>query len=298
MWKVAAGAAVAVATSVGVVIWLLRKKPGKPCLLGDPNVMHPVKLLSKENVTHDVRRFTFKLPQGHVLGLPTGQHIYLRTEIEDDVVLRPYTPITSDEIVGYFSLVIKVYFKNKHPKFPAGGKMSQYLEAMSEGDYINVRGPNGLLVYAGLGTFEIRPRKGQPPRLLHVQKLGLIAGGTGITPMLQIIQHVLKDKNDRTLIWLLFANQSEDDIIMRDELDDLKSKHPLQLRVWYTVDKAPEAGWVYSEGFVNEQMIRDHLPPPGADTLVACCGPPPMIQHACKPNIQSIGYAPDNVFYY
>ena len=45
----------------------------------------------------------------------------------------------------------QVYFKNVHEKFPDGGKMSQYLENLSVGDYIDVRGPNGLLIYNGRG---------------------------------------------------------------------------------------------------------------------------------------------------
>ena len=44
-----------------------------------------------------------------------------------------------------------MYFKNVHPKFPEGGKMSQYMENMEIGDYLDFRGPNGLLVYNGLG---------------------------------------------------------------------------------------------------------------------------------------------------
>ncbi len=48
-----------------------------------------------------------------------------------------------------------MYFKNVHPKFPDGGKMSQHLESMQIGDYIDVRGPNGLLVYEGRGTIYI-----------------------------------------------------------------------------------------------------------------------------------------------
>ena len=45
----------------------------------------------------------------------------------------------------------QVYFKGVHPKFPAGGKMSQHLDSLAIGDYIDVRGPNGLLVYNGRG---------------------------------------------------------------------------------------------------------------------------------------------------
>lgn len=51
-------------------------------------------------------------------------------------------------IVGAF----QVYFKNVHPKFPEGGKMSQHLESLKIGDTIDVRGPNGLLEYKGQGN--------------------------------------------------------------------------------------------------------------------------------------------------
>jgi len=46
---------------------------------------------------------------------------------------------------------VQIYFKNVHPKFPAGGKMSQHLDSLQIGDFIDVRGPNGLLVYNGRG---------------------------------------------------------------------------------------------------------------------------------------------------
>jgi len=51
---------------------------------------------------------------------------------------------------GYF--VREIYFKDVHPKYPAGGKMSQYLDSLEIGDSLDVRGPNGLLVYNGQGT--------------------------------------------------------------------------------------------------------------------------------------------------
>ena len=51
-----------------------------------------------------------------------------------------------------------VYFKDTHPKFPAGGKMSQYLESMKIGDTIEFRGPNGLLVYQGKGDLGWTPQ--------------------------------------------------------------------------------------------------------------------------------------------
>jgi Oxidoreductase FAD-binding domain len=45
--------------------------------------------------------------------------------VNGDLVIRAYTPTSSDDDLGYFDLVIKVYFANEHPRFPEGGKMSQ-----------------------------------------------------------------------------------------------------------------------------------------------------------------------------
>lgn len=63
-------------------------------------------------------------------------------------------------------------------------------------------------------------------------------GGTGITPMLQLIRHICKDSKDNTQMALLFANQTENDILLRDELEAVQKKFPKQFQLWYTVDTA------------------------------------------------------------
>jgi cytochrome-b5 reductase len=56
-----------------------------------------------------------------VLGLPIGQHISLKfTDDEGKEVQRSYTPVSSNDEKGYVDFVIKVYFKNSHPRFPEG----------------------------------------------------------------------------------------------------------------------------------------------------------------------------------
>lgn len=50
------------------------------------------------------------------------------------------------------------------------------------------------------------------------------------------------------------------------------------------------SGWKYSSGFISAEMIQEHLFPPGSDTLVLMCGPPPMINYACNPNLEKLGY--------
>lgn len=52
-----------------------------------------------------------------------------------------------------------------------------------------------------------------------------IAGGSGITPMFQVAQEILRNSDDKTQVSLIFANQTEDDIILRKELDEMAAKH-------------------------------------------------------------------------
>lgn len=72
-----------------------------------------------------------------------------------------YTPTTPGTRTEDCGCVLQVYFKDTHPKFPAGGKMSQYLESMKIGDTIEFRGPNGLLVYQGKGDSSGNPLRTQ-----------------------------------------------------------------------------------------------------------------------------------------
>lgn len=293
------GVVVVGVTAVLAKIFLFgKKKKSSPVTLSNPDVKVPLKLIDKEEISPDTRRFRFALPSPHhVLGLPVGQHIYLTARIDGSLVIRPYTPVSSDDDKGFVDLVVKIYFKNVHPKFPEGGKMSQYLENMEIGDYIDFRGPNGLLVYEGRGMFKIRPDKKLEAQTRVARKVGMIAGGTGITPMLQLVRQVFKDPEDRTELWLLFANQTENDILLRVELEEIKAQYPSRFHLWYTLDRPP-SGWTYSSGFVNDEVIKEHLPPPSDETLILMCGPPPMINFACLPNLDKLGYPPQCRFAY
>jgi len=282
---------------------LLRSSAGPkskklPITLQDPVMKYPLKLIDKQEISHDTKRFRFGLPSAaHILGLPVGQHVYLSAKVNGSLVVRAYTPISSDEIQGHVELVVKVYYKDRHPSFPTGGKMSQYLDNMAIGDSIDFRGPSGLLVYMGNGQFSIRPDKKSEQRIRKFKHVGMIAGGTGITPMLQLIRRITADSSDNTKCSLIFANQTEQDILLRKELEEVKRNHPNKVKLWFTLDKPPQ-DWNYSSGFVTCNMIKDHLPAPSTDVLLVLCGPPPMIQNACLPNLDKLGHKAENIFTY
>ncbi|XP_056137915.1 NADH-cytochrome b5 reductase 2 [Lampris incognitus] len=274
------------------------KKKKLPYTLQDPTIKYPLRLIKKQEISHDTKRFRFGLPsQAHILGLPIGQHVYVSAKVKGSLVVRAYTPVSSDQDQGYVDLVVKVYYKNCHPAFPDGGKMSQYLDTMAIGDSIDFRGPNGLLVYNGNGKFSIRLDKKSEAKVKKFRHIGMIAGGTGITPMLQLVRSITADPTDNTKCSLIFANQTEKDILLREELEELKKSHPDKFKLCLTLDKPPQ-GWSYSSGFVTHDMIRDYLPPPSNDVLIVLCGPPPMIQNACLPNLDKLGHRAENIFAY
>jgi len=188
-----------------------------------------------------------------------------------------------------------------HPRFPDGGKLTQFLDKMAIGDTISVKGPLGEYVFNTAGplcTLAEKPTGCQTfthtpdGKLTKFDKIGFIAGGSGITPVLQTARALLEDASVMVEIFILYANRAEDDILCRDTLTEigaLKNVH-----VWYTLDAPPE-GWNYSQGFIDETMVRERLPTPAENTYIFCCGPPPMINFACKPNLEKIGHSADRV---
>lgn len=145
----------------------------------NPDQWIPFELIDKCSLTHDVRRFRFSLPsKDHVVGLPIGQHISLKfTDVEGKLVIRSYTPTTNDkDDKGYFDICVKIY-SPLPPRFPLGGKMSQYLDSLQIGEKVLMKGPKGHVDYKGEGHFTIQ-RKSVLSEY-NITTLGMIAGGTG-----------------------------------------------------------------------------------------------------------------------
>ncbi|KAG0198985.1 hypothetical protein BGX33_011949 [Mortierella sp. NVP41] len=152
----------------------------------------PIRLVKKENISHDTRIFRFALSDSSIkFGLPTGKHVFLRGKANDGkVYVRAYTPISDDSLGGQVEFLIKVYKPTK--KFPEGGHLSQVLDTLHIGDTVDVRGPLGSFLYSGHGRWTFGTHSGRACRIITM------AGGTGITPIYQLIRAIVKDRNDRT----------------------------------------------------------------------------------------------------
>ncbi|KAJ5514915.1 Cytochrome b5 [Penicillium fimorum] len=236
----------------------------------EPQQYQRLPLVEKTELATNVYRFVFALPTATgVLGLPIGQHVAIRATVDGTTVTRSYTPTSNNLDLGRIELVIKCY--------PDGLLSGKYLAGLTVGDEVEFRGPKGSMRYT----------KGL------CRKIGMVAGGTGITPMYQLIRAICENDTDTTEISLVYANRSESDILLREELERFARQYPKNFRLWYMLDTAPE-GWTYGSGYVDQTVLAEQLPTPSPDTKVMLCGPPGMV-NATKKNLVALGFAKPGV---
>ncbi|KAG6520990.1 hypothetical protein ZIOFF_018055 [Zingiber officinale] len=137
-------------------------------------------------------------------------------------------------------------------KYPQG-RMSHHFREMKVGDYMSVKGPKGRFKY----------------QVGQVRAFGMIAGGSGITPMFQVTRAILENPKDKTKVYLIYANVTSEDILL----------------------KPPESWNGGGVGFVPKDMINNHCPAPAHDIQVMRCGPPPMAAH-----LDDLGYTKELQF--
>lgn len=231
----------------------------------EPQQYQRLPLVEKTELATNVYRFVFALPTTTaVLGLPIGQHVAIRAEIDGTSVSRSYTPTSNNVDRGRIELVIKCY--------PDGLLTGRYLSNLTIGDEVEFRGPKGSMRYTkGLCS-----------------KIGMVAGGTGITPMYQLIRAICENDTDTTEVSLVYANRSESDILLREELERFARLYPQNFKLWYMVDEADES-WCYGTGYVDQAVLKAQLPGPAADTKIMLCGPPGMV-NATKKNLVAMGF--------
>ena len=222
----------------------------------------PYELSAIHHDTHDTKTFCFALPDDATLDMLPGDFLYVHTSIDGKQVKRPYTPSSMPGATGYFDLTVKRY---------ETGVVSKYLHARGPGDRVLMSGPNsGGHWVDGMA-----------------KQVGFVAGGTGITPMISIIRWILAQSLPVEL-FLVFANKAEADIIFREEWDEDAREHA-SFHCYHVLEQPP-AGWSQGTGRITEDMLRVHLPPPGPDTVIFLCGPPPMTD-AVEATLKAIGHS-------
>ena len=245
-----------------------------------------VALVGKIPVSKTSAVFRFRLPdESKPLNLSTCACILAKANIQGEAVIRPYTPISTNAISGSFDLLVKNYGDT--------GTLSRHLhESMTVGDELEFKHI----------SFNV---KLQFPR--DETHIVMIAGGTGITPMIQALHAILDDQHHKEQhVTLIYGSQSSDDILARELLDQWEADYSDKLQVVHVLsgEKAKEdSSWTGHIGNVDMDILQRYAPAT-AETLVLVCGPPPMYESLCGPRddpelsgiLSTLGYAKEQVY--
>ena len=245
----------------------------------------------KRPISSDTRVFTFTLDHPEqAIGLPTGQHLMLRLRdpVTREAIIRSYTPISSISAVGSLDILIKIYADTLDRP---GGKMTQALDQIPLGHYVDFKGPIGKFEYRGKGRCLIGGKE------RFVKRFVMIAGGSGITPIFQVLRAVLQDRDDETRCVVLDGNRQEEDILCREEIDGLVMGNEQRCRMVHTLTK-PGDGWKGMRGRVGRELIEKEVGRRKEEgTLVLLCGPE-ALEMSAKEVLNDLGWRDEDLLFF
>jgi len=256
----------------------------------DPRVWNKALLHSKQTVSWDTRVFRFKLDHDEqLLGLPTGQHlmIRLRDPVTREAIIRSYTPISQTAQKGYCDVLIKIYAGTADR---AGGKMTKALDSIPVGHWVDFKGPIGKFEYLGKGACAVNGKENK------VKRLFMICGGSGITPIFQVLRAVMQDKEDSTHCTVLNGNRLVEDILCKEDLDRFAAENPERCNLLHTLTKAPE-DWQGLRGRIGSSLLQEHCVRKEGESLVLICGPEALEKSAHKALIEQ-GWTEEELMFF
>lgn len=250
-------------------------------------------LESKVVVSGDSKVFTFRLDHPtQAIGLPTGQHLLvrLRDPATREAIIRAYTPISDIAEKGRLRVLVKIY-KAGHGR-NVGGRMTQALDSIPLGHFVDFKGPVGKFEYHDHGFCSIAGQKH------HVRHLIMICAGSGITPIFQVFRAVMRNAEDQTQCLVIDGNRLEADILLKKELEELESTGAGKGRVLHTLTR-PDRNWTGHRGRIDrvllEREVGSYDPEKGA--LVLLCGPEPM-ERLVQDTLSSLGWSASSLIFF
>lgn len=264
---------------------LVKKDMPEPPLV--PTEFRKLTLLNVYDESPDSKVMRFAFPDGNQDCPGELTHCFALRFIDKDgkEVIRPYTPISRLHNKGYVEFLVKNY---------KDSKMGSHLFNLKLGDSIEMKGPFPKFVY----------KSGQ------YKYYGMLAAGSGITPVFQFLREMLKDKAQPE-VSLIYANRRKEDVLLGNELNALMEVHR-HFSPYYVLSDPPQS-WMGGIGHVSKEMMKAFLPPPskGHEVMIMVCGPPrfmeaisgdknftttPPSQGDLKGLLKELGYSSNQVF--
>lgn len=210
-----------------------------------------------EDVTHDVKQFTFDKPEGFEFEPGQATEVAIDKDGWRDEK-RPFT-FTSLNEDPHLQFTIKIY--------PEHDGVTEQIGKLQEGDAFIIDDPWGTIQYKGPGVF--------------------LAGGAGVTPFIAIFRDLHKrgeiDEN-----MLIFSNKTEKDIILKDEFREMLGDNFVNTLT--DVDESEE----YLTEFIDKEFIEKHIDDYGQNFYV--CGPPKFVTDIST-YLQELGADTDGIVF-
>ena len=195
--------------------------------------------------TYNVKSFRF--PNMISLNYKAGQYMFVTLKTGDQEAHKPFSISSSPTEKGYVEFTKKL----------TGHPFSNRLDAMKVGDAVKIDAPFGGFTFEG-----------------EYERIGLLSGGVGITPLRSICKFCTDTKLN-TEVTLLYGNQTEADIVFREDLEQMQRQND-NLKLVFTLAE-PKTNWEGYTGNINAEMIKKEIPE-YLETMFYVCGPPAMVQ--------------------
>jgi ferredoxin-NADP reductase len=199
-----------------------------------------------------------------------GQHVDVRLTADDGYQAeRSYSIASPPDDPDQVALTIERI---------EDGEVSPYLvDDLAVGDQLEFRGPIG-------GYFVWSTDIGGP--------LLLVAGGSGICPLMAMIRHRAA-RGSRVPTRLLYSSRSFEDVIYREELERLAGRAD-GLEVFHTLTRSRPPAWDGYARRIDREMLAEVSFPSEQQPLCMVCGPTPLVE-AVAQTLVELGNPPDRV---
>ncbi|KAM5163019.1 cytochrome b5 reductase 4-like isoform 2-T2 [Mantella aurantiaca] len=239
------------------------------------------RLTSKMDISHNTRLFCFDLPQNCHLEVPVGYHVYLKLIISGVEVVKPYTPVsqflvsdphqTSSNNEKCIYIMIKIY---------PNGSFTPLLDNIEIGDDVLISNPQGCF---------------RTSQVDKVEDIFLLVAGTGFTPTVKLLKHILNSPNVLRKVKLIFFNKTEEDILWKEQLEQVSSTDS-RFETQYVLSE-PSDSWNGCKGQISTPLLSEAIQRSKEDStiLICICGPNGFVERAER-SLEDLGFFRKEIF--
>ncbi|NIM03528.1 xylene monooxygenase [bacterium] len=198
--------------------------------------------------TYNVKSFRFRTEGG--VDFKPGQFFFVTIKIDGVEKTKHFSFSNSPTEKGYVEFTKRI----------TDSEFSQALERLKVRDWARLKMPYGSFTFGG-----------------EYEKIVFLSGGIGITPIRSICKFATDSMLPTDMV-LLYGNNREEDIIFRQDLDNMKSVNK-NLRIVYTLTSADidRKIWKGKTGYIDDTMIKEEIPD-YTERIFYICGPPRMVE--------------------